>query len=220
MCERVIQTAKAYRLGLEVVHALEEPGGADDDRGEPSQSLWVIRRNPETGEHSIDRLAWGLIPSGFEEPPERPFRVARAETVASLPAFRQAYAKRRAIMPVDDAFEWRATKGPAPGQPFGIAMKDGSSYGVASIWENWRDPRSRQWIRTFAILTIGANELISEIHDRMPVILHPSEYERWLGGEPDPDDLLQQYPAELMVVRPQTRRRPASRKPATLFDLV
>jgi putative SOS response-associated peptidase YedK len=122
-------------------------------------------------------------------------------------------------MPVDDAFEWRATKGPAKGERFGIAMKDGSSYGVASIWENWQDPLSGEWIRTFAILTIGANELISEIHDRMPVILQPSDYARWLGREPDPDDLLQEYPAELMVIRPLSRRRPAPSKAATLFDL-
>jgi putative SOS response-associated peptidase YedK len=64
-------------------------------------------------------------------------------------------------------------------------MKDRSPFGIASIWENWKEPATGDWIRTFAILTTAANELVAQIHDRMPAILKPEHYERWLGQERD-----------------------------------
>ena len=77
-------------------------------------------------------------------------------------------------------------------------MKDGAPFGIAGIWENWKEPASGEWIRTFAIITTDANELVADIHDRMPVILAPVDYARWLGEEPDPRDLMRPFPAELM----------------------
>ena len=68
--------------------------------------------------------------------------------------------------------------------------KDGSPFGIAGIWENWKEPASGELIRTFAIITIDASELLADIHDRMPVILAPPDYTRWLGDEPDPRDLM------------------------------
>jgi putative SOS response-associated peptidase YedK len=102
---------------------------------------------------------------------------ARAETVARLPSFRAAYAKRRCIVPIDNFFEWRR-KDPGPKQPYAVAMKDGSPFALAAIWEYWRRPGTEEWMRTFAIITTTANELVSAIHDRMPVILQPDDYER------------------------------------------
>jgi putative SOS response-associated peptidase YedK len=66
------------------------------------------------------------------------------------------------------------------------------------LWENWKDPNSGGWIRTFAIITTDANEMVAEIHDRMPLIIAPADYERWLGDEPDPRDLMRPFPAEPM----------------------
>src|SRR5271170_6289578 len=88
-------------------------------------------------------------------------------------------------MPVDGFFEWKVIKGQKAKQPFAIAMKDGKPFGIGGIWENWKDPATCEWIRTFAVITTEANALVSGIHDRMPLILAPENYERWLGGEPD-----------------------------------
>jgi putative SOS response-associated peptidase YedK len=94
-----------------------------------------------------------------------------------------AYRKRRCIVPVDGFFEWKAIKGRVK-RPYAIAMKDGSQFGLAGIWENWQEPTSSEWIRTFAIITTDSNELVAQIHDRMAVILAPADYARWLGEEP------------------------------------
>src|SRR5260370_11057368 len=77
---------------------------------------------------------------------------------------------RRCIVPVDGFFEWNAIKGQKAKQPYAIAMKDGSPFGIAGIWENWKEPASGEWIRTFAIITTDSNELVADIHDRMPAI--------------------------------------------------
>jgi putative SOS response-associated peptidase YedK len=122
---------------------------------------------------------------------------AKAETVASLPTFREAYRKRRCILPVDGFYEWKAIKGRGK-QPYAIAMKDGSPFGIAGIWENWKDPSTGEWVRTFAIITTDANSLVAEIHDRMPAILSPADYIRWLSDEPDPHEMLRPFPSEPM----------------------
>jgi putative SOS response-associated peptidase YedK len=70
------------------------------------------------------------------------------------------------------------------------------------LWENWKDPASGEWIRNFVIITTDANELVADIHDRMPLILAPTDYIRWLGEEPDPRDLMRPFPAEPMRMWP------------------
>ena len=165
--------------------------------GAPSQEFQVIRQNHNTGERSIDLLKWGLIPYWCSDPKggRKPIN-AKAETVASLPTFRDAHARRRCILPVDGFFEGRAAHGGK--QPYAIAMKDRSPFGIAGIWENWKDPTTGEWTRTFAVITVPANDLVAQIHDRMPAILKPDGYDRWLGMEPDPRDLLISFPAEQM----------------------
>jgi putative SOS response-associated peptidase YedK len=85
-------------------------------------------------------------------------------------------------------------------------MKDGSPFGIAGIWENWKHPASGEWIRTFAIITTDANDLVADIHDRMPVILARRDYDRRLGEEPDPRDLMRPHPAEPMRMWPISTR--------------
>src|SRR5258707_11133535 len=172
----------------------------------PSQELLVIRRNHQTGEVSLDPLRWGLIPYWCKDPTggRKPIN-AKYETVRNLPTFRDAYRRRRCIVPVDGFFEWKAIKGQKANQPYAIAMKDGSPFGIAGIWENWRDPAS-EWVRTFAILTTDANDLVADIHDRMPLILAPADYVRLLGDEPDPRDLMRPFLADLMRIWPISAR--------------
>ena len=97
-------------------------------------------------------------------------------------------------------------QGPEGQAAVAIAMKDGAPFGLAGIWENWKEPASGEWIRTFAIITTDANELVADIHDRMPVVLAPGDYARWLGEEPDPRDLMRPFPAALMRMWPISTR--------------
>jgi putative SOS response-associated peptidase YedK len=142
---------------------------------------------------------WCKDPKGGRKPIN-----AKSETVARLPTFREPYQKRRCILLVDGFYEWWATK--QGKQPYAIAMKDRSPLGIAALWENWKDPSMGEWVRTFVILTTSSNDLVGRIHDRMPAILKPADYERWLGLEPDPHDLLVRFPSELMTMWPISRR--------------
>ena len=128
MCGRVIQSSTPFRL------AIVDGLNVRDSRvhnypprwnGAPSQELLVIRRNHDTGQVSLDPLRWGLIPYWCEDPKDgrRPIN-AKCETVATLPTFRDAYRRRRCIIPVDGFFEWKAIKGQKAKQPYAIAMKD------------------------------------------------------------------------------------------------
>ena len=131
---------------------------------------------------------------------------AKCETVRTLPTFRDAYRRRRCIVPVDGFFEWKAIKGQKAKQPYAIAMKDDSPFGIGGLWENWKEPALGEWIRTFAIITTDANELVADIHDRMPLILAPSDYARWLSEEPDPRELMRPFPASPMRIWPISTR--------------
>jgi putative SOS response-associated peptidase YedK len=118
---------------------------------------------------------------------------------------------------VDGFFEWKAIKGVKAKQPFAIAQRDAAPFGIAGLWENWRDPAD-QWQRTFAILTVPANELVAQIHDRMPAILWPEDYGRWLGDEPNPRDALKPFPSDLLRMWPISTRvnKPENDDPSIL----
>jgi putative SOS response-associated peptidase YedK len=173
----------------------------------PSRNLLVIRRNHQTGGISLDPLRWGLIPHWCKDPSggRKPIN-AKCETVRNLPTFRDAYRSRRRIVPVDGFFEWKSIKGQKAKQPYAIAMKDGRPFGTGGIWENWKDPATGEWIRTFAVITTDANELVADIHDRMPLILAPDDYVRWLSEEAEPNDLMRPFPSELMRMWPISTR--------------
>src|SRR5262249_11236773 len=110
-------------------------------------------------------------------------------------------------------FEWRAIRGARAKQPYAIAMKDGSPFGLAGLWENWCNPNTGEWERTFAVITVPSNELVGQIHNRMPAILEPRSYDRWLSIEPDPHD-----PSEPMTMWPISTRvnKPENDDPALL----
>jgi putative SOS response-associated peptidase YedK len=210
MCGRVIQSSSPLRLAIvDGLDVTDSRMGNVPPRynAAPSQELLVVRQNHKTGERSLDLIKWDMIPHWCQDPAggRKPIN-AKAETVAKLSMFRDAYAERRCIVPVDGFFEWRAAKGARAKQPFAIAMKDSSTFGLAGIWENWRNQHTGEWERTFAVITVPSNDLVGQIHDRMPAILEPSGYDRWLGLEPDPRDLLITYPSEPMVTWPISTR--------------
>jgi putative SOS response-associated peptidase YedK len=231
MCGRVIQASPPDLLGLTIVAALD---GRDNRiptdhfgnmparyNGAPSQELWVIRRRPDTGERSLDLLRWGLIPSWCKEKPKPPPINAKGETAAKLPMFREAFARRRCILPIDGFYEWRAIKGAKVKQPYAIAMKDRSPFGLAGLWENWKEPATGEWIRTFCVITVPANEMVSAIHDRMPAILKPGDYDAWLAGDGNLTEMLRSFPSEPMTMWPiSTRVNSPKNDDAGLLDVV
>jgi putative SOS response-associated peptidase YedK len=206
VCGRVIQHSGPLRLAIIEGLKVSESRVSSVPRrynAAPSQELLVIRQNHKTGERSLDLLKWGLIPHWCSDPGggRKPIN-AKAESVARLPSFKDAYALRRCIVPVDGFFEWRAIRSARAKQPYAIAMKDGWPFGLAGLWENWRNPNTGEWERTFAVITVPSNKLVAQIHDRMPAILQPESYDRWLSLEPDPHELLISYPSQAMTMWP------------------
>ena len=220
MCGRITQKSNPRVLGLKIATLIEPLQAAPRYNGSPGQDHWVIRQHPETGVRTLDRLWWGLIPYWVKDDNGgcKPIN-AKAETAASLPSFREAYRRRRCLLPIDNFFEWKAIKGAKAKQPFAIGMKSGEPFALAAIWENWQRPTTGEWARTFCVITTAANELVSAIHDRMPVILAAEDYDRWLANiEPDPRDLLVPFPAQPMKMWPISTRvnKPANDDAAIL----
>ena len=162
--------------------------------GRPAQLLPVVRRHPDTGLPTQDDLRWGLIPHTARRRPDIQPIYARAESVAENRMFRDAYRLRPRRSDERLLSERR-------GRQTSRIYCEGCSavWRRRHFWENWRDPDTRQWERTFATITVAANSAIAPIHDRMPAILRPEEYTRWLGPEDDPHDLLRPYPSELVL---------------------
>ncbi len=147
-------------------------------------------------------MRWGLIPYWSKDSKIGYSTInAKAETITTAPAFREAIKRRRCLVPADAFYEWQKLD-PKTKQPFAIALNDGKPYAFAGVWERWRDPKSREPLETFTIITTDANELVEPMHNRMPVIVEPKDYDRWLApADPAhlPVDLLRPYPAEKMT---------------------
>jgi putative SOS response-associated peptidase YedK len=175
--------------------------------GAPKQDYPIIIQEPDVAGPVFMRANWGLIPRRTADPKKLPLLInARSETVATNGYFKFAFQSRRALMPIDGYFEWQDIHGTGRNKrPYAIAMADDSPFCLAAIWETWRDPNDPFGgeVRTFAILTCEPNEMMARIHDRMPVILHPGDYKRWLDPDlPGPLDLLKPFPSELMKMWP------------------
>ena len=173
--------------------------------GEPSRLLPVFRRDPQSGEPVQSELRWGLIPHYADARPELQPIHARAETISEKRMFRDAYRKRRCVVPMT-SFNLKDQNG----NRRAISRVGGAPFGVAGIWENWKDRLTGRWERTFAIITVPANKLIEPIHDRMPAILHSNDFRRWIGPEEDPHDLLVPYGDDDLLISPpagKSRRR-------------
>jgi putative SOS response-associated peptidase YedK len=172
----------------------------------PTQSLLNVLRDPDTGERQLAVLRWGLIPFWAKDAKIAYSTInAMAETVATKPAFREAFKSRRCLVPADGFYEWKKLDAKNK-QPYRFVLADESLMGFAGLWERWKDPASGETVRSFTIVTGAPNPLGEPIHDRMPVILDPADYARWLGEEPASRDellgLLRPYPAERMRVHP------------------
>jgi putative SOS response-associated peptidase YedK len=169
----------------------------------PTQQVAAIRLDPETGSRKLSMFRWGLVPSWADDPKISYSMInARAESVAMKPAYRSAFKKSRCLIVADGFYEWKKT-GEAK-QPFFIRLKDNEPFAFAGLSEHWH--RGDQVIDSATIITTEPNELMEGIHDRMPVILSPEDYDLWL--EPDFHgqgkllEMLKPYPAEEMEAFP------------------
>jgi putative SOS response-associated peptidase YedK len=128
---------------------------------------------------------------------------ARSETVHEKPAFRESLKRRRCIIPADGYYEWQKTGGRK--QPYYFTMRDDHPFGFAGLWDRWQSPEGAA-LETCTILTTEANEKARNIHDRMPVILHPADYDLWLDEDVRKLDLLKElfrpYPSEEIITYP------------------
>jgi putative SOS response-associated peptidase YedK len=163
-------------------------------------------------------LRWGLVPYWAKDE-KIGFKTinARAETVDSAHSFRSAFKKRRCLIPTDGFYEWKKVIGGKI--PYSIEMKDGSPFVFAGLWEGWQNPETQEWLRTCTMITGQPNELVSEIHTRMPVILPPETHEQWLTGESGKEILLP-FPAEPMKIRAVSSRinKPENNDPGLLQE--
>ena len=202
MCGRVVQrrAPREYESMLKIDWTRGIPNAPPHYNGAPGQDYLVIRVHPETEDFTLDLIRWGLLPSWAKDRKIAWKMInARAETVTTAAAFIKAFEKRRCLLPVDGFFEWK--KVGKEKRPYMIAMKSGEPFTLAGLWENWKDPDTKEWLRTFTIITTDANEIVAQLHDRMPVVIGPEDRERWLKG-PNAEELLKPYPSELMTMWP------------------
>ena len=199
MCGRFTLTtnlgAIAQRFG--VARFLEEVGPRYNIT--PTQTVIVVN---DDGTRHLRQMRWGLIPSWAKDPAIGNRMInARAETVATKPAFRVALRKRRCLIPADGFFEW--TPAGRRKQPVYIALKNREPFGFAGLWEAWTSPEGQE-ITSCTIITTEANEILKPIHDRMPVILNHDAEAVWF--DPTIQDsarllpLLKPYPSEEMEI--------------------
>jgi len=170
----------------------------------PTQMVVIIRLDRNTLQRRLVQVKWGLIPFWAKDTSMRHrLTNARAESVTQKPAFRAAFKQRRCLIPADGFYEWKRREGGR--QPYLLRNANGITFAFAGLWESWKGPDG-EIIESCTILTTDANDLTRPIHDRMPVILHPRDYELWLDPEvKDPNllkPLLCPYPSEEMIVRP------------------
>jgi putative SOS response-associated peptidase YedK len=173
----------------------------------------VLRINRDSGRREFAQMRWGLVPFWAKDAKFGYTTInARAEEAAAKPAYREALKKRRCLVPADAFYEWQrpasAETGKKTKYPFAFALRSGEPYAMAGLWERWQ-PKEGEPLETFTILTTDPNELMEPVHNRMPVILEPRDYARWLApgdAARPPVDLLRPFPAEKMVAWPVSDR--------------
>jgi putative SOS response-associated peptidase YedK len=175
----------------------------------PSQQIPIVRQ--DDGQRNVTLARWGLIPDWANDASIGNKLInARGETAQSKPAFRDSFARRRCLIPATGFYEWK--KSGTGKRPFHFGMKDGSLFAFAGLWSAWTSPAGTT-VESCAILTTTANDLLKDMHDRMPVILPRESYEQWLAPAeasthskllvPFDDSLMRRYEVSTLVNAPK-----------------
>jgi len=169
----------------------------------PGTDIPAIRQLPERPRELV-LLRWGLIPSWAKDE-KNGYRMinARAESLTQKSAFKNAFRYRRCLIPASGFYEWQKTNGRK--QPWFITLKDTDLFAFAGLWERWKSPETDEIIESCTIITTDSNELVKRLHDRMPAIIPPKEYDAWLSPATKPEGLLhflKPYPSSKMTAWP------------------
>ena len=189
----------------------------------PTQPVAAVRLKAGDETRELVMLHWGLIPFWAKDPKIGARMInARSETAAQKPSFRAAFRRRRCLVIADGFYEWQKQNGGK--QPFFIHLQDGRPFAFAGLWEHWEGSDASE-IESCTLLTTEPNDLLRPVHNRMPVILNPTDYELWLDPEVQQPDriqpLLRPFPAHEMDAYPVSRfvNRPANDSPRCIEPL-
>lgn len=148
----------------------------------PGTDIPVIRQSPD-GKRVLHLLRWGLIPHWAKDPGiGAKLNNARGESVAEKPSFREAFKRRRCLVPANGFYEWAVENHKK--QPYYISLKSGELMAMGGLWESWKSSDG-VIVRSVCIITTGANEVMTPIHDRMPVLIEPGNWQAWLNATTD-----------------------------------
>ncbi len=203
MCGRITLTVKPEVL-LEEFPVDEVPDFEPHFNLAPTQALCVVtNREPR----KVQLFRWGLLPFWAKSLKDGARMInARSDSVASKPAFKKAFERKRCLILADGFYEWKVLDKKRK-QPYFIGLKDRRPFAFAGLWETWRAPDSEEPVYTCSVITTDANASLSRLHDRMPVILPPEAYTRWLedGGQDllvPYDGAMESYPVSTLVNSP------------------
>lgn len=185
MCGRFVQSASiddyANYFGAS---AVETDLREENYNVAPTDPVYAVAEHD--GQRLLGSFGWGLVPHWSKDRKSAARLInARLETLASKPAFRDSFRKRRCIIPADGFYEW--VKKDDEKIPHYFFLESHAPMALAGVWANWKDPGSGEWVRTCSIVTTPPNELMKPIHDRMPALLRPETWDLWL--DPDFDDV-------------------------------
>lgn len=179
MCGRYTLAAPPARL-QEIFRLAKKPASTPRYNIAPTDAVLALRRKIGEETEAV-WLRWGLVPEWAKDAglSVRTMINARAESVFDKPAFKQSVLYRRCLVPGDGFYEWRRGRGVK--QPYWFTLSDGRPFAMAGIWERWRGEGDRV-VETCAVLTTAANELVADLHDRMPLILREADHALWMDA--------------------------------------
>ena len=207
MCGRYVRRSDKQRIAeaFRIATGLDDLVlGPDDFNVAPTTFQPVIRESRD-GEREIVLMRWGLIPFFTKQLADvKGISTinARAESVSTTPNWREPFKKRRCLVPADAFYEWKKLDAKTR-QPFAFMLDGGAPFAFAGLWDAWKSPQG-DWLQSYTIITTDANEVMAPVHTRMPVILEPRDYARWLSRdatEQPPLNLLRPFPAKAMERR-------------------
>jgi putative SOS response-associated peptidase YedK len=201
------KVAKTFAVTVGIEQTDFDPG--DDLR---PQSMQPVIYQDADGERRIEMMRWGF------RLPDRLLFNARSEGIAQANFWKDAFLAGRAIAPGDSIFEWKEMPKGQKKPKYEITIPRQEPFGMAAVWKLWKNPKTEQWERTFAILTGDPNDLIAPIHTRMTTFIEPRDYEEYLiSAERPPVHLLRILPANKMQAR-LVDASPITNLQVNLFD--
>lgn len=197
MCGRFAVKNDFEKLKAQFGAIAEFPAAPPSYNVAPTRLVPVVVYNQEMQRREFQVMKWGLVPFWAKDEKIGNKQInARSETISEKPAYRKSFADRRCILPVSGFFEWHVDTR----QPYYITSRAGDALALGAIWDRWKNPAG-EWLQSFSIITGAPNDLVAPIHDRMPVIIPPDDFQRWLSPTTTADDakaMMKVYPSDVM----------------------